>query len=66
MRSPSRSCSEVEKRVASMTNGVARGHRGKGFKVPLLKDLPKTEKKEDAPYAHPYYWSAFILIGDPN
>jgi CHAT domain-containing protein len=20
----------------------------------------------DRPYAHPYYWSAFVLLGDPD
>ena len=25
-----------------------------------------TNVEEPRPYAHPYYWSAFILIGDPN
>lgn len=58
--------SKVEKLIAGMTQGVVRSHRGKGFKVPLLKEVPMTEKKDDAPYAHPYYWSAFILIGDPK
>ena len=27
----------------------------------LVQDL-----KADRPFEHPYYWSAFILIGDPN
>jgi CHAT domain-containing protein len=22
--------------------------------------------KGDHPYAHPYYWSAFVLLGDPD
>jgi CHAT domain-containing protein len=24
------------------------------------------EGKGDHPYAHPYYWSAFVLLGDPD
>jgi CHAT domain-containing protein len=24
------------------------------------------EAPSEKPFAHPYYWSAFILIGDPN
>jgi CHAT domain-containing protein len=37
---------------------VERLPRGKGAKpVPL--------RKEARPFAHPYYWAAFVLIGDP-
>jgi CHAT domain-containing protein/tetratricopeptide (TPR) repeat protein len=39
-----------------------------------LAELPRGEERERPlgvpgtiyPYAHPYYWAAFILIGDPN
>src|SRR5262249_15744441 len=27
---------------------------------------PTDAEAEDGPYAHPYYWSAFILLGDPS
>jgi CHAT domain-containing protein len=44
--------------------------RGKGRKaLPLLPEVPKREtpaEKDDRPYAHPYYWAAFVLIGDPD
>jgi tetratricopeptide (TPR) repeat protein len=33
--------------------------RGKGTK-------PVPERKEARPFAHPYYWAAFVLIGDPR
>ncbi len=47
---------------AAISNGVDRGSRGAGVKV---KVLPKVEKDEK-PFAHPKYWAAFILIGDPD
>jgi tetratricopeptide (TPR) repeat protein len=33
--------------------------RGKG-------KAPVTERKEARPFAHPYFWAAFVLVGDPN
>lgn len=56
--------SEVLKLAASMSNGIARGPGRK--KLPPLSKVPENVKDADAPYAHPYYWSAFILIGDPH
>jgi CHAT domain-containing protein len=29
-----------------------------------LRDF--TDERGNRPYAHPYYWSAFVLIGDPD
>jgi CHAT domain-containing protein len=40
--------------------------RGKGRKPqPLLAAVPDTQEKEP-PYAHPFYWAAFVLIGDKD
>jgi CHAT domain-containing protein/tetratricopeptide (TPR) repeat protein len=46
-------------------------NRGKDRPVqPLLPAVPEPSPtvtaKSDRPYAHPYYWAAFILIGDPD
>jgi CHAT domain-containing protein len=47
-----------------------------GLKAPLPKaaklpplNVPLDEAKakpEDCPFAHPYYWVAFVLVGDPQ
>ncbi len=53
---------EALKLSAAISGGIDRGTRGKGVKVNLL---PKAEKDEK-PFAHPKYWAAFVLIGDPS
>jgi CHAT domain-containing protein len=55
---------EALRRTAQLTKGV---ERGKGRKeLPPLPQLPPSPAGavEDRPYAHPYYWAAFVLIGD--
>jgi tetratricopeptide (TPR) repeat protein len=47
--------------AAAVGQGV---ERGKGRKrQPLLPEAP-AGAKDEKPYAHPYYWTAFVLIGD--
>jgi CHAT domain-containing protein len=51
---------EAEKRIAGLPE-TARG----------LKLVPKADSRQpiagsDKPFEHPFYWSAFVLIGDPN
>lgn len=48
---------EIEKRLAQLPE-AARGLK--------LESATGTTPLADRPFAHPYYWSAFILIGDPN
>jgi CHAT domain-containing protein/Tfp pilus assembly protein PilF len=49
--------------AATVSKGVERSKNRP--KAPLLPAVPerKAEAKEDCPYAHPYYWAAFVLIG---
>jgi tetratricopeptide (TPR) repeat protein len=56
---------EALKRAAALSEGVERGLRPK---LPRLEVPPAPQKAADAacPYAHPYYWAAFVLIGDPE
>lgn len=51
--------------AANAIDGVERGPRPK---LPAAPSVPQGEgtDAEQRPFAHPYYWSAFVLIGDPN
>lgn len=48
---------EVEQLLANLPEG------SRGLKLEHDTTTPETA---DRPFAHPYYWSAFILIGDPS
>jgi CHAT domain-containing protein len=57
--------SEALERLGALTQGVVRGER------PARQEMQAVPKPKDAgadyqPYAHPRYWAAFILIGDPS
>ena len=56
---------EATKRLAALVDGVPRGERG-SIKAALPTRRPDAPKGEDRPFAAPYYWAAFVLIGDPD
>ena len=49
--------------LGAVTQGVVRGEK---TGVQIVGDIPKPTVKEGKPFAHPRYWAAFILIGDPD
>jgi tetratricopeptide (TPR) repeat protein len=55
--------SEAVKRAAALTGGVERGAGRQA--LPRAPAVPETAHDEP-PYAHPYYWAAFVLVGDPG
>jgi CHAT domain-containing protein len=53
---------EVVKRAAALSDGISRGKRT--VLPPLAVPAAAEEAKDgDCPFAHPYYWAAFVLIG---
>jgi CHAT domain-containing protein len=63
------SLEEAKQLAAAAMQNVNRQDRGRGEPLNLVVpavDPAAPEDKSDKPFAHPRYWSAFILIGDPN
>jgi CHAT domain-containing protein len=55
---------EAVKRAAALTSGVERGAGREA--LPRAPAAPETRSDDEPPYAHPYYWAAFVLVGDPD
>jgi hypothetical protein len=57
--------SEALQRLDVLTDGVVRGQHLAREEMPAVPK-PKDATGDYKPYAHPRYWSAFVLIGDPE
>jgi CHAT domain-containing protein len=59
---------EAERLLAGLLDGVPRGERGTIKKaLPLRKPAANTPVgKDERPFAAPYFWAAFVLLGDPD
>jgi CHAT domain-containing protein len=56
---------EALDRLGVITQGIVRGERP-ARELMQAVPKPKDATKDYKPYAHPRYWAAFILIGDPE
>ena len=56
----------AEERLAALVGGLPRGERG-SLKTGLPLRPAEAEKSvADRPFAAPYFWAAFVLLGDPD
>jgi CHAT domain-containing protein len=55
---------QAEGLTARLSGGELRGTVG--AQKPAAPAEATRAEKDERPYAHPYYWSAFILLGDPD
>jgi CHAT domain-containing protein len=55
------------KRVVALASGLERGAlRGSEEEVPAVAGKEPVLPGGEKPFAHPFYWAAFILVGDPD
>ena len=53
-------------RGALLERGLPCGEPSPAKGVTVVGEVPKVGKPGEKPYAHPRFWAAFVLIGDPN
>jgi CHAT domain-containing protein len=57
---------EVTALAADLSGGEARAKGATKRKVAGPASGVPAGPADDQPYAHPYYWAAFVLVGDPD
>jgi tetratricopeptide (TPR) repeat protein len=57
---------EALAQAAALSEGVVRAAGARPLPRPVKPLSVSSGQKADRPYAHPNYWAAFILIGDPS
>ena len=59
---------EATKLAADLSGGAARSKGAAKRKEVVPADTPSVPPgpPDDHPFAHPYYWAAFVLVGDPQ
>jgi CHAT domain-containing protein len=56
---------DVERLAAGLAGGVVRGTEVEALPLVKKPEAPKLPSG-DRPFAHPFYWAAFVLFGDPD
>ncbi len=56
---------ETEKLLVELTNRLPPSERSK-VRPPIPANKTGTKSKGDRPFEHPYFWAAFVLVGDPR